>query len=55
MDLRDLRTFGRSWGLVVTREDDLQKTTVTSEGREIFSASAPDGKNHHVEFLQRQT
>jgi hypothetical protein len=53
MALRDLRAFGRSWDLVVTREGDLLKTTVTSEGREIFSASAPAGKTHQVVFPKR--
>ena len=33
MALRDVRAFGKSWDLVVEREGDLQKITVSSQGR----------------------
>ena len=50
MSLRDIRAFGRSWDLTVSREGDLQKITVTSEGLTIFTASGPAGKTYQVKF-----
>jgi hypothetical protein len=50
MALRDLRAFGRSWDLLVEREGDQQKVTVTSDGRTIFTASGPAGKIWQVKF-----
>jgi len=48
MALRDLRAFGRSWDLVVEREGTLQKVTITSDGKTIFTATGPAGKCYRV-------
>lgn len=50
MALRDLRTFGRSWDLVVERTGDKQKVTVSSGGKVIFTGSGPAGKTYSVGF-----
>ena len=48
MALRDVKAFGSTWDLVVTREGDRQTVTVTSGGRTVYSASAPAGKVHAI-------
>jgi hypothetical protein len=48
MALRDLRAFGRSWDLVVEREGTLQKITITSGGKTVFTATGPAGKCYRV-------
>jgi len=50
MTLRDLRAFGRSWDLVVERQGTLQKVTITSDGKTIFTATGPAGKSYRVTF-----
>jgi hypothetical protein len=52
MALRDQRAFGRSWDLVVEREGMLQKVTVTSGGKTLFTATGPAGKCYRVELKQ---
>ena len=48
MVLRDVRAFGRSWDLVLARAGDLQKVTVSSQGRNILSKTWPAGKTYRV-------
>jgi hypothetical protein len=48
MALRDVRAFGRSWDLVLARAGDLQKVTVSSQGRNILSKTGPAGKTYRV-------
>lgn len=48
MALRDVKAFGSTWDLVVTREGDRQNVTVTSGGRTVYSASAPAGRVHTI-------
>ena len=48
MALRDVKAFGSTWDLVVTREGDRQTVTVTSGGRTVYSESAPAGKVHTI-------
>ena len=50
MALRDLRAFGRSWDMVVERQGDGQKVTVTSGGKIVFTGSGPAGKTYTVKF-----
>jgi hypothetical protein len=50
MALRDIRTFGRSWDLVVARDGDQQKVTVSSKGRILMTGSGPAGKTYFVTF-----
>jgi hypothetical protein len=50
MALRDLRAFGRAWDLVVEREGDLQKVTVSSKGAVVMTAIGPAGKTYKVSF-----
>jgi hypothetical protein len=48
MALRDLRAFRRAWDLVVEREGDQQKVTVTCQGNTVLSEIGPSGKTHRV-------
>lgn len=48
MALRDVRAFGKAWDLVVEREGDLQKVTVSSQGRTVLSKTGPAGKTFQV-------
>jgi hypothetical protein len=50
MALRDVRAFGCAWDLVVEREGEQQKVTVSSEGRVILSETGPPGKTHKVKL-----
>lgn len=50
MALRDIRIFGRPWDLVVEREGDGQKITVSSKGKIIMTGSGPAGKMYAVTF-----
>jgi hypothetical protein len=50
MALRDIRAFGKSWDLIVEREGDLQKVTIQSEGKTLFTATGPAGKTYAVDF-----
>jgi hypothetical protein len=50
MALRDLRAFGCSWDLVVEREGNLQKVTITSDGKTLFTATGPAGKSYRVKL-----
>ena len=50
MALRDLRAFGRSWDMVVEREGVLQKVTITSDGKTIFTSTGPAGKCYRVKL-----
>jgi hypothetical protein len=50
MSLYNLRAFGRSWNLVVEREGALQKVTVTSDKKTIFTATGPAGKSYRVQL-----
>jgi hypothetical protein len=50
MALRDLRAFGCPWDLVVEREGTLQKITITSGGKTLFTATGPAGKNYRVKL-----
>ena len=52
MALRDVRAFGKSWDLVVEREEGLQKVTVSSDGRTILSEKGPAGKTHTVRLAK---
>ena len=52
MSLRDVKAFGSTWDLLVTREGDRQNVTVTSGGRSVYSASAPAGKVHVISFAR---
>ena len=48
MALRDLRAFGRTWDLVVEREGTLQKVTVTSDNKTLFTETGPAGKCYRI-------
>jgi hypothetical protein len=48
MALRDVRAFGHAWDLVVERDGDGQKVTVSTGDRVLFSASGPAGKSYQV-------
>jgi hypothetical protein len=50
MALRDLRTFGQSWDLVVERVGDKQKITVSSGDQILFTGMGPAGKTYTVRF-----
>lgn len=50
MTLRDVRAFGRAWDLAVEREGELQKVTVNSGGKALFTATGPAGKTYHFSF-----
>ena len=50
MALRDLRAFGRAWDLLVERDGEQQKITVTSGGNTVISANGPAGKTYPVTF-----
>jgi hypothetical protein len=50
MALRDARTFGRAWDLVVERAGDQQKITVSSGGQVVFAGVGPAGKVYSVTF-----
>ena len=50
MALRDVRAFGRTWDLVVERNGDRQKVTVSAGGQVLLSASGPAGKTYPVSF-----
>lgn len=50
MALRDIRVFGRAFDLVVEREGDGQKITVSSQGKIVMTDSGPAGKLYHVTF-----
>jgi len=50
MALRDLRAFGHSWDLLVERDGDQQKVTVTSAGKTLLTATGPAGKTYSVTF-----
>lgn len=53
MALRDVRAFGRSWDLVVEREDGRQKVTVRSGDQVVMSGAGPAGRTYQVVFPQR--
>lgn len=48
MALRDLRAFGRAWDVVVERDGEQQKITVTSGGQTVLAATGPAGKTYPV-------
>ena len=48
MALRDVKAFGATWDLMVEREGDRQKVTVTRGGQTVYSGSAPAGTVHAV-------
>ncbi|MEI7956552.1 MAG: hypothetical protein WCJ66_15405 [Verrucomicrobiota bacterium] len=48
MALRDLRAFGHTWDLLVERDGDQQRVTVTSAGKTVLSATGPAGKTYSV-------
>jgi len=50
MALRDLCAFGHRWDLLVERDGDQQKVTVTSGGKTVLSATGPAGKTYAVTF-----
>ncbi len=50
MALRDVRAFGRPWDLVVERDGDQQKVTVSAGGHVLLKASGPAGESYHVSF-----
>ncbi len=50
MALRDVRAFGRTWDLVVERDGDQQKITVSSGGKRVMTGSGPAGKTYAVTF-----
>jgi len=52
MALRDVRAFGRAWDLVVERDGENQKVTVSSGGRMVMTGSGPAGKTYAVELLK---
>lgn len=53
MALRDMRAFGQSWDLIVEREGNQQKVTVTSGGRTLLSETGPAGKIYAVTFPKK--
>ena len=50
MALRDVRAFGHAWDLVVERDGDLQKVTVSAGGKVLLTATGPAGKTYQVRF-----
>jgi hypothetical protein len=50
MALRDLRAFGQAWDLVVERDGDLQKVTVSIAGKSVMTGYGPAGKTYSVTF-----
>jgi len=48
MALRDVRAFGKSWDIVVERDGEQQKVTVTSEGKIVMQESGAPGKTYSV-------
>jgi hypothetical protein len=48
MALRDLRAFGRAWDVVVERDGEQLKVTVTSGGKTVLSANGAAGKTYPV-------
>lgn len=50
MALRDVRAFGRAWDMLVERDGDLQKVTVSAGGKALLTASGPAGKTYQVRF-----
>jgi len=52
MELRDLRAFGHAWDIVVERDGEGQKVTVSSNGQTVMSGSGPAGKSHAGTFAK---
>jgi hypothetical protein len=52
MALRDVRAFGKAWDLVVERQGDVQKITVSSQGRPVLSKTGPAGKTFQVNLSE---
>lgn len=52
MALRDLRTFGKSWDIIVERVGDQLKTTVITNGKTELTETAEAGKTHTVNFAK---
>ena len=52
MALRDVRALGQAWDLLVERDGDQQKITITSAGKTILAASGPPGKTYAVRFAK---
>jgi hypothetical protein len=50
MAMRDLRTFGQAWDLLVERVGDKQKITVSSGGKIVFTGTGIAGKTYTVKF-----
>ena len=50
MALRDVRAFGRAWDLVVERDGNLQKVTVSSGGQTVMTGIGPAGKTYSLTF-----
>jgi hypothetical protein len=50
MALRDVRAFGKSWDLVVEREGEMQKVTVTTKGQTVLSKIGPAGRTYMVDL-----
>jgi hypothetical protein len=50
MAMRDLRAFGKAWDMVVERDKDKQKVTITCGGKIVFKGSGPAGKTYSVKF-----
>ena len=50
MALRDVRAFGRTWDLVVERDGDQQKITVSTGGKRVMTSSGSAGKTYAVTF-----
>lgn len=50
MALRDVGAFGRAWDMLVERDGDLQKVTVSAGGKVLLTASGPAGKTYQVRF-----
>jgi hypothetical protein len=48
MALRDMQAFSKSWDMVVERDGDQQKVTVTCEGRTVLETTGPPGKTYTV-------
>jgi hypothetical protein len=48
MALRDLRAFGKAWDIVVERTGNLQKVTISSGGKVLFTGSGPAGKTYKI-------
>lgn len=54
MALRDVRAFGRAWDLVVERDGERQKVTVSSGGQTVMTAAGPAGRTYPVTFSRPQ-